>query len=54
MKETLLDKIYDKLINVGFGIFIITAYSIYGTVIVGGIIGFWYGVYYIIKSFFNL
>lgn len=49
MKETFLDKVIDKLIDIGFGILFITAEGFRVVVIVGAIIGFWYGLYYIAK-----
>lgn len=49
-KQTFLDKCIEILINIGWFIFIITLEAVRIVAIVGGIIGFWYGMYYIIKS----
>jgi hypothetical protein len=53
MKETLLDKIKDKLINTGFYIFIITVYSFLGFAVIGGIISFWLLMYELVIFFFK-
>jgi hypothetical protein len=49
-EQSFLDKVTETVFNIGFGILIITIEAVKYVSIIGFVVGFWYGVYYIIKT----